>query len=713
MNVMVSVIFPTVSIVLHVYHRSGIRGHRMGRCVRYYRIKSKNAKQFIRQIEMKIMKKQRMTKRNLIPKQQSKFEQTSIVDETNLENRNKRSQSTGDVLIHSQLCRLTDNRAHSLTLDDMEIFETSKPIQEDQQIEQQQQQLNDNNQKQKDTDTDSTADNDNDDDNFFQTTNDLNKKLPLRSSWRRKNFYKRRESLDEYLQRKVFKIDQTNIDQSSSSSSTTTTTATSSSSSLMMDNNRILKFQSNNPWLNYIKTCGRKITWQSLTNEQILMYESMFELIVTEKSYLVRLENLISLLKRMPELAEILSSYDQKILFGNLQPLFNINQSLYNDFARSFHEDCFMHHMFVVFEKYFNEKFEPYIEYIRGQNERDQVMANKKLALAIPKDIKMMQSSFITPMQRITRYPLLLKTILDRMKKLETKKSNNDEQLNELKNNVQKCFESATKFSMRCDNALNELFKLQKLIEFRKKLTGNFAHLKDNLVISGREIYRQASIKIIKHICLLSNDEFKDVRTHHSMLILLTDLLMLADYKQRKDKYKVIECERLDRVEFSCGSLVTSLSNDDSGSATLNTIKFLKSNQTDVYQFVFALSDELEQFFNKFKELKFNLLLINQQQLQQPQQLQQQQQQPQRSLSLQSTTITDDSHRQNHQQKPNHKLIISDENGKISCKNLIVCPINSLPINVENNENGHHDNSGDDDKDVKDKIFKAKFNASF
>ena len=55
----------------------------------------------------------------------------------------------------------------------------------------------------------------------------------------------------------------------------------------MMDNNRILKFQSNNPWLNYIKTCGRKITWQSLTNEQILMYESMFELIVTEKSYLV------------------------------------------------------------------------------------------------------------------------------------------------------------------------------------------------------------------------------------------------------------------------------------------------------------------------------------------------------------------------------------------------------------------------------------------
>ncbi|OTF72466.1 hypothetical protein BLA29_012014 [Euroglyphus maynei] len=158
--------------------------------------------------------------------------------------------------------------------------------------------------------------------------------------------------------------------------------------------------------------------------------------------------------------------------------------------------------------------------------------------------------------------------------------------------------------------------KLQTLIEFRKKLTGNFININinDNFVITGREIHRKAQIKIAKHICLLDNDEFKDVRTRNSMLILLTDLLMLADYKHRKDKYKVIECEKFDRVEFTRGSLVTitdssqklssqyhhqnslPLQNGGNGKIewpkmtqeTLNTIKFEKSNQIDLYQFVFA-----------------------------------------------------------------------------------------------------------------------------
>ncbi|OTF76234.1 hypothetical protein BLA29_004974, partial [Euroglyphus maynei] len=235
----------TVSIVLRVYHRSGTRGHRIG-CVRHYRIQSTNLKRFMRKTEKVAKKRMIQSTKNIVP--------TSIVEHS--ENRTERSRSTGDALIHPSgskppLCRLTNNRSHSLTLNDQ-----MEQVNEDNRVEVEQ----------KDSDNDSTGD-----DNLVENNHHLNKQLPSRSSWRRKNFYKRRESLDEYLQRKVFRIEPSNEQ----------------SPLIMMDNNRILKFQSNNPWLNYIKTCGQKITWESLTTEQILMYESMFELIITEKSYLV------------------------------------------------------------------------------------------------------------------------------------------------------------------------------------------------------------------------------------------------------------------------------------------------------------------------------------------------------------------------------------------------------------------------------------------
>lgn len=283
----------TVSIVLRVYHRVGTRGHRIG-CVHRYRIKpTKNIKQFLKQIETIKSKPKlvRKKQRNLIQStttttqhhdDERKIEQISIV-EKNSENRTERSRSTGDVLILGNstgkkppLCRLTNNRAFSLTLDDLKFHQHD-------QMEQINNEANcdfdcgDERLKAIDQDDDGVDDND-------DKLVNLNKRLPLRSSWRRKNFYKRRESLDEYLQRKVFKMNENENDSESSPL-------------IMMDNNRILKFQSNNPWLNYIKTCGqRKIDWESLTTEQIMMYESMFELIVTEKSYLVVCNCLIQIL---------------------------------------------------------------------------------------------------------------------------------------------------------------------------------------------------------------------------------------------------------------------------------------------------------------------------------------------------------------------------------------------------------------------------------
>lgn len=243
------------------------------------------------------------------------------------------------------------------------------------------------------------------------------------------------------------------------------------------------------------------------------------------------MERGIKLPSTIPSLSHILSQYDRSLLFRNLQVIYDIHVELYEEFIRAFQRNYLMFDIFGILERFLREKFEPYIDYIRSQDNRDSLMKNPALLVAIPEDIKTMQSLFIMPMQRITRYPLLLNTILERLSKFDY--TNELPDLSKIKTNIETCFEAAKKFSLRCDGALNELIKLESLIEFRQRLIGQIPR---NFVTRGREVIKFCPIKIIKCTKWLDSqsNEFTNIKLKYPMLILLTDLLILCESRQKK-----------------------------------------------------------------------------------------------------------------------------------------------------------------------------------
>lgn len=104
----------------------------------------------------------------------------------------------------------------------------------------------------------------------FDDTIDSYNTLPLsKNDWRRKNFYIRRETLDDYLQRNFENF-----------------SLTASNSSINSSIGNLISFKTNNPWMNYVRLSGRKFCLKRLTSDYISLYESMFEIIITEKSYI-------------------------------------------------------------------------------------------------------------------------------------------------------------------------------------------------------------------------------------------------------------------------------------------------------------------------------------------------------------------------------------------------------------------------------------------
>lgn len=106
---------------------------------------------------------------------------------------------------------------------------------------------------------------------------------------------------------------------------------------------------------------------------------------------------------------EQLSVYDQRILFANIEPIYKTQVALLEQLLASFQADIFMSKMFITLSRFYDEnRFEEYIKYIKDHKERNDVVQQSRLVNLRP--------LVITPMQRITRYPLLLEAVIHNIK---------------------------------------------------------------------------------------------------------------------------------------------------------------------------------------------------------------------------------------------------------------------------------------------------------
>lgn len=134
---------------------------------------------------------------------------------------------------------------------------------------------------------------------------------------------------------------------------------------------------------------------------------------LTKITYLQRLKSIIEYPKEKEAELACLSAYDRRTLFSNIEEIYQLNSKLYEHLLIMFQRDMLMGDLFRILVRNF-EHFDPYIRFIRGQNERNRLLADYEL-----------QSLLISPTKvriQLARSSLILHTLtsIDDRRELDT-----------------------------------------------------------------------------------------------------------------------------------------------------------------------------------------------------------------------------------------------------------------------------------------------------
>lgn len=326
---------------------------------------------------------------------------------------------------------------------------------------------------------------------------------------RRKAVYRRNLSLNEYLTR-----------------------------ALQQEGTTMLTFGTSYPWRSFIQSGRQANRLNGLKTEEVHLYESLFEIILTERTNLRHLGELSNFAESVPSLKTAISAYDRQLLFGSAAQLHATTKALFDELEAAFTLDIFMGGTCPILTNYLSTgRLEGYIDFIKGTDERNRLLSEKGSKFLTQSESTRLNSLLITPMQRVTRYPLLVKNVLDQVDKLTVKLPS--AKLPD-RNLIEQCYTTATLFAVRCNQALNDERNLYDLVCFKKQIAGGLQI--PDLVSTSRQIVMQCTVKVQRRISLkmvtssgrpVEHSTAKDIRLKAN-LVLLTDMIILAEIKWRK-----------------------------------------------------------------------------------------------------------------------------------------------------------------------------------
>ncbi|XP_022164823.1 uncharacterized protein LOC111029894 [Myzus persicae] len=217
----------------------------------------------------------------------------------------------------------------------------------------------------------------------------------------------------------------------------------------------------------------------SLTPRERKLQEAKFELITSEASYFKSLTVLEKHFINSHSMNDdtILSKKDQKILFGNVNPVRKCSEKLLAALEKCWQDNILLSGLSEILYTHSKENFDIFVKYCSNQIYIDRTLKslreNQKFNEALqrlesdPKCQSLSLHSFLMlPMQRITRLPLLVDAILSQM---DSKENSLEYQMCELtlaslNTIVQNCNESTRKLER-----YEEMLLLSQQLEFSSK----------------------------------------------------------------------------------------------------------------------------------------------------------------------------------------------------------------------------------------------------
>jgi len=287
-----------------------------------------------------------------------------------------------------------------------------------------------------------------------------------------------------------------------------------------------------------------------LDAKQRQLQEAHFELIASEASYLRSLNLLIKNFYMNTFFCDtnIIDARKKEDLFSNITDVLKVSNDLFDELEQRWLESVNIKTFCDIIYKFSLKKFQVYMKYCRFKKRQERTLKQLQekpkfngILRLLESDSKCqglsLHSFLLSPVQRITRYPLLIEAILNR-----TDSESETYQL------TQSCLQKCNDIVMLCNAAAKQYEDYEDLIPKLK-----FTNIKCFPTLSARwliDISDVCSIKQeIQSTTLIGSFRTPNWSKSNVCIILLSDLIVIAK-KKNDDIYIVIDFCNCNSIEI-------------------------------------------------------------------------------------------------------------------------------------------------------------------
>ncbi|KAG9277767.1 ephexin-1-like isoform X1 [Astyanax mexicanus] len=284
------------------------------------------------------------------------------------------------------------------------------------------------------------------------------------------------------------------------------------------------------------------------TKEEILLQESMYEVVITEQSYLDGLAVAVEHFQECAELKSAMEPRDQKALFSGISKIREISQTFMDAMVQKLESSLLCNAVCDVVHHYASGPFGVYVDYIRNMPYQKQTLANLRNESAEVVEIlcklqdnpccnRLPLDSFLSlPFQRIPRLKILMETVVKRTGLASDVRVIAERALKEISKVVEECNREVDKMKK-----MEELVLTANKIEFEYKAVA--------LVSSARWLVREGDVVQLS----VKENIFGQKKICPLHLFLFNDLLLLATRKG-SDRFVVQDHVHRSLVEVTAGA---------------------------------------------------------------------------------------------------------------------------------------------------------------
>ncbi|XP_056634491.1 rho guanine nucleotide exchange factor 26 [Diorhabda sublineata] len=332
----------------------------------------------------------------------------------------------------------------------------------------------------------------------------------------------------------------------------------------------------------------------TLSTQQKKLQEAKFEIITSEASYLHSLNVLVDHFEKNFRKSNIVNEDEFDILFGNIKSVRACSKKILHDFEKCWQNNVLLDGLCDLVQKHAEENFHVYIPYCENQiviNEMLNKLRERPDFLAFLSQLESspscqflsLYSFLMLPMQRITRWPLLVDAILKRLSESDPEYLTCQYALATLNKTVTQCNEAARKKEQEID-----LKKISESLEFDQHVPSIEINVK------GRHIIRTGSM-----ICYKQKNEdtrmtfgrrFSKITLY---LFLFSDLFVVS--KKKSDSlYTVLHYCHRNLIELRSVDLFPVLKKKDIQNKNLLYLSILENQDKKVVNLLLSALTETD-----------------------------------------------------------------------------------------------------------------------